>query len=419
MKRTLTLLASLALVASGLQMVPAAAAEDPPELPAEPNIVDAPADAFFGAPAPVSFTGADILAGWFTNDETTISAHVQTTTDDRADSVLIDVGFDPGVGAACMYIDAVTAGNTNDARVELYYEDDCGDQGAVPVEGGTFTITEGPDGTSINTITVPRSADPAFADGKTLAAPFVNIWNNAGDAGAIGVYDTTDPGTDYVLTASGSAENPPGKNDPPGKKKGCDKGKGKKRGCEGPGKKSPKPGKPSGACAPFTPGEAGADKPTITLTDAATEEKPLEQTVTLDPSVADLDLVGAGVPPASHDAFNIQVDSSAASAGLYVLLEFPARHDYDLNLLHPDGSYAARSRSFNPVLGTPAEMFSEPGHGGEGTEGSEKLVGIKTGDCGGWTLDVANYLGMGGEFSVKLWLDEAKIDPQEQGAETL
>ncbi len=171
-------------------------------------------------------------------------------------------------------------------------------------------------------------------------------------------------------------------------------------------------------CGAFTPGEAGTDKPMVVVTDAATEAAPVEQTVTLAESVADADLVGTGVLEPGTDHFNIQVDSAAKEAGLYVLIEFPERRDYDLNLLHTDGSYAARSRSFQPVLGTPGEAFSDPGHGGEGTTTSEKLVGINTSDCGGWTLQAQNWLGEGGEFAIKVWLGDIANEPQAPGAET-
>lgn len=167
-------------------------------------------------------------------------------------------------------------------------------------------------------------------------------------------------------------------------------------------------------CGAFKPGEAGADKPMVKVTDAATEEEPVEQTVELDMSLADVVPSQAGGEP-STEHFNIQVDSKAKEAGLYVLIEFPTRRDYDLNLLHTDGSYAARSRGFNTVVETP---LSTTGHGGESTPSSEKLVGIKTSDCGGWTLEVANYLGEGGEFDIKLWLGEAETDPQAPGEET-
>ena len=428
MKRTLTLLASLALVASGLHVLPAAATEDAPALPPEPNIVDAAGDANFGTGAPGSFTGADILAGWFTHDETTISAHVQTATDARLDSVLIDVGFDPGVGAACMFIDAVTAGEANDARVELFYEGDCGDQGAVPVEGGTFTMTEGPDGTIINTITVPRSADPAFADGKTLATPFVTIWNNTADSGARGIYDDTEPGTSYPVVggAPGKPVKPvkPAKPTKPTKpttpvKKGCDNGKGKKKGC---------PPKPK-SCTPVAPAAAGKDAPALTLTDAATAEKPAVQTLTLEQRFDEGIPAAVGAPGSSEAApssVNVTVDTdSKAPIGLYATLEFPARRDYDLWAYWPgsENKEAASSHGFSPLI----ETQGQPGqadqsntasnNGGETKADSENLVGILTPDCGGYTITAYNYLGEGGDLDLKLWLGEVKYDPAETPSE--
>ena len=190
----------------------------------------------------------------------------------------------------------------------------------------------------------------------------------------------------------------------------------------GPAEAKKKKKKKPAACAAFVPGEAGAEQPTVVLTDAATEAAPVEQTVTLAGSAADARLVSAipeeGPLAPGRAPFNIQVDTAAADAGLYALIEFPERRDYDLQLLHTDGSYAARARSFNPVLGTPGETFSEPGHGGEGTTHSEKLVGIRTADCGGWTLQPENWFGEGGDFTIKLWLGEATIDPQAPGTET-
>ena len=169
------------------------------------------------------------------------------------------------------------------------------------------------------------------------------------------------------------------------------------------------------ACAAFVPGEAGADKPALVVTDAATEAAPVSQTVTLDMVPAE-----GAVVPESRDYFNVQVDSAAAEAGLYGLIEFPTRRDYDLEFLHPDGSYAARSHDFNTLwTGTPAdaETAANGGHGGEATDSSEKIVGIRTSDCGGYTVEVVNWLGEGGELTVKLWLGEIKHDPQAEGEE--
>ena len=197
----------------------------------------------------------------------------------------------------------------------------------------------------------------------------------------------------------------------PAANKGCTKGKGKKKGCK----------KPPVACSPFTPGELGAEKPNVILTDAATEEAPVEQTINLAGSVADADLVGEipdeGPLVESYDQFNVQIDSASSTVGLYALFEFPERRDYDLELLHVDGSYAARSHDFNPICGQAVLSCSNEGHGGEGSSASEKLVGIATQDCGGWTVETVNWLGEGGEMTVKLWLGEIVNQPLAQGAE--
>ncbi len=164
-------------------------------------------------------------------------------------------------------------------------------------------------------------------------------------------------------------------------------------------------------CAPYTPGEKGTDKPTVVVTDAATEAAPAVQNVALDMSAADF------VPTdPSTDAFNVQVDSSLKEAGLYVLFEFPTRRDYDLELFWNDGSYAARSHDFNLIYGA-GDLSQNGGHAGEATDASEKIVGVRTPDCGGYTVEAVNWLGEGGEFEIKMWLGEIKNDPQAPGAE--
>lgn len=183
----------------------------------------------------------------------------------------------------------------------------------------------------------------------------------------------------------------------------------------GPADAKKKKKKPA-VCKTFTPGEKGAEKPTIVVTDAATEEAPAVQTVTLAESVADLDQTGTMAP--GTDAFNIQVDSAAKEAGLNILFEFPARRDYDLELFHTDGSYAARSHDFNTLYSPNPDTYANGGHAGEGTDTYEKIVGLRTSDCGGWTAETVNWLGEGGEMTVKLWLGEIKNDPLAPGAET-
>lgn len=185
----------------------------------------------------------------------------------------------------------------------------------------------------------------------------------------------------------------------------------------GPADAKKKKKKKPAVCATFTPGEKGTDKPTVKVTDAATEAAPVVQKVTLAESVGDVDVTGAVSPPGS-DAFNVQVDSAAKEAGLYILFEFPMRRDYDLEVWHPDGSYAARSHDFNTLYSPDPATYANGGSGGEGTDSYEKIVGLRTSDCGGWTVETINWLGEGGELEVKMWLGDIVNDPQAPGAET-
>ena len=180
--------------------------------------------------------------------------------------------------------------------------------------------------------------------------------------------------------------------------------------------KKKKPKKPA-VCAAYTPGEMGAEKPTVVVTDAHTAEAPLVQTVTLEPSAADADVLGAALE-ASKDYFNVQVDSANPTAGLYVTFEFGDFQDYDLWAYFADGTGAASSHGFQPLILLAGQQVGpiEPAntlsnHGGESTVNSENLVGIITPDCGGYTIETANWLGEGGEFDVKVWLGEGKTEP--------
>jgi len=182
--------------------------------------------------------------------------------------------------------------------------------------------------------------------------------------------------------------------------------------------KKKKPKKPA-ACAAVTPAEAGKDKPTVVVTDAATADAPVVQKVSLDESVADADLIGelpdAGPLASSHDYFNVQVDTNLPSAGLYATFQFAEHRDYDLWAYFSDGKVAASSHGFQPALptkGTQADISNTAtNHGGESKSNSENLVGIITPDCGGYTIETANWLGEGGDLEVKLWLGEGVTEP--------
>jgi hypothetical protein len=407
-KRLISVLAAVGLVAGALIASPATV-QAAPEVPAEPNIVDPPGDANYinnnqtqgqsgnnhTTPADASSLG-DILAVWFTHDAEKISVHVQTEAPQPSSGAAYIVFFFANPDE-CLYAEFAIAAPSYQGDSYAEVEDSCA--GLEPAEGEVVS-EEGPDGTGIITAAFPRSYSASFGDGAVIGTPRIEMRHlNGGPASLRGpTIDNTDPGSDYTIAGGADTEAPPkeAKEEPKKKKK-----KGKKKGN----------GK-SAACAPFAPGEAGADQPSVTLTDAATEEAPVEQVVTLDMSLADLQV---GDPSSAF--FNIQVDSAAPDAGLYVLLEFPTRRDYDLNLLHPDASYAARSHAWNTVIEANESQISSTGHGGESTASSEKLVGIKTADCSGWTLEAQNWLGEGGDLPVKLWLGEVQNEPQAEGEE--
>jgi hypothetical protein len=154
------------------------------------------------------------------------------------------------------------------------------------------------------------------------------------------------------------------------------------------------------ACKAYQPGDMGAEAETTKITDKATEESPVEITVT---QAAALGATN------NHVAHNVQVDSKAKEAGLYVRYEFPAYEDHDLYVYYPDGKEAASVGGFNP---TPAGPFDGTGSGGHSEQGAEQIDGLRTGDCVGYTLDLVNYLGSGGDYTVTAWLGEIQNDPK-------
>lgn len=188
-------------------------------------------------------------------------------------------------------------------------------------------------------------------------------------------------------------------------------------------KKKPRTPKPA-VCQPYTPGEAGAEAPTIVVTDAHTAEAPLTHAFSLDANVDEgmrgliQEFTGRGheLGAAPHEYVNVQVDSAAASAGLYVTWEFETHRDYDLWAWFADGTEAASSHGFQPLLATQGQpgnadqSNTAANHAGDSKETSENLVGVITPDCGGYTLDMATYLGEGGDFELKIWLGEGKTE---------
>ena len=185
-------------------------------------------------------------------------------------------------------------------------------------------------------------------------------------------------------------------------------------------KKKKKKKKKPPVCAPYLPGESGAEAETLVVTDAATAEAPVTHAFSLDAYFFE-GISVQGVPGAApSSAINVQVDSAAPTAGLYVTFEFDARRDYDLYLRWPDGSDAASSHGFNPAIEAKGPETFDPSntngnHAGESTAASENIVGLITPDCGGYTVQFYNYFGEGGDFEAKLWLGEGTTDPLAPG----
>lgn len=172
------------------------------------------------------------------------------------------------------------------------------------------------------------------------------------------------------------------------------------------------------ACAAYVPGEQGAEAENIVVTDAATAEAPAAYAFAIDANFTEGLEAEAGMETPAHYV-NVQVDSAAAAAGLYATWEFPTRRDYDLYARYPDGSEAASSHGFSPAIetqGTPADVSNTgTNHAGETKADSENIVGLTTSDCGGYTFQLKNYFGEGGDFELKIWLGEGTTDPRPVG----
>jgi hypothetical protein len=161
-------------------------------------------------------------------------------------------------------------------------------------------------------------------------------------------------------------------------------------------------------CKAYKPGELGAEAETSKITAKATEEAPVELTLATEPGfgIGGNDTTAANI---SHVYHNIQVDPKTKATGLYVRLEMPQGTDYDIYLMNPDGTEAAHAAGFNPI---PHALIGDgTGTGGHSEETAEQLDGILSKDCQGYTLDVANATGTGGDVTLKMWLGEATYDP--------
>jgi hypothetical protein len=175
-------------------------------------------------------------------------------------------------------------------------------------------------------------------------------------------------------------------------------------------KKKKKPPVPAG-CAAYTPSEWSKDIPVTMVTDEHTAEAPL----TIDVPTA----MGVGSShnttpddvaqdnPVSHVFLNVQVDSAAATTGLYGTIEFSPQWDYDLYFRGNDGAGIAYSAGF--AEGVP--FLDGTGNGGRTGQGSENIEGLDTADCTGYLVDIVSSLTPGEDITLKLWLGESKYVP--------
>lgn len=160
-------------------------------------------------------------------------------------------------------------------------------------------------------------------------------------------------------------------------------------------------------CKPYAPGELGAEAETVKVTDKATAEEPLEVTLTLDPGFGQA--LGAPTDSAttsqqSHAYYNVQVDPKAKETGLYVSLASPVPDDNDLYLLHSTGTEAAHAAGFHG--GGPVPVYDSNTAGGHTGPDAEFLDGIRTADCGGYTVHAVGANSRGGDVALNLWLGD-------------
>ena len=412
-RKTWSLLLAGALIAGIFSAVPAQAA---PEIPETANIEDPSGDAnghsfASGQATPPSLRAADIIKVWFTHDAENIYTHVLTHGAVQLDSIQYQIYVDPGVGTDCLQLRGYTAGTNNDAYSRVFADGDCA---AVDERFEEGIVTETNEETQgIHTITIPRSSSEYFKDGTVLSIPNAYTRANVDGVASAGIVDNTAEGTAYTISPSGGstpppAAEPPGKNDPPGQgNQDCAKIKNKKekKACKKNSGKGPKA--PADGCAAYVPGEEGAEAETFKVTDAATAEAPLE--FTIEQAMGQGGDLGVGVYDGSAHTFrNLQVDSEGNEAGLYIRYEFPVYEDHDLYVNYADGSEAAHVGGFNAA---PVSIFDGTGAGGHSEQGAEQIDGLRTADCGGYTIDFSNYLGEGGEYTVKVWLGEIQNDP--------
>ena len=408
--------------ALSLGLAPAAAAAT--EVPATVQIEDPTGDANFinnghspllgpagrNHSTPVDASSlADLIKVWFSHDGTNVSVHFLTEAPlPGGNAAAFQAYASPGEGSAasnstgCLRFLALIpgtnpGGGSYQGGPVVKLHDRCNVGGHVfDSQDGTYVTEATADGQGILTATFPRAYSPLLADGMALTSPQVTssspvLGTHDPTAGPGTPFtfvtlptDTTDIGSDYLLTAGGGTVEPPPPPPPP-----------------------PPLKTRSGKCRAFRPEGVDKSVKTTVVRDSATKREP--KVVKIDTEM------GAGVGGnaatetfIAHALRKVQVDTKKRFRGLYVRLEMPNGRDYDLYLYNRTGKTMAHAAGFNPA---PA-VYNDNENGGHTEQTAEQINGIKTRDCVGYTADVATATGEGGQLTMKLWLGKVKYDPR-------
>lgn len=157
-------------------------------------------------------------------------------------------------------------------------------------------------------------------------------------------------------------------------------------------------------CKAYVPGDLGAEAETTIVTDAATEAAPIEVTLPTTPGAGFTSTEPGGDTGAtSHSYHNVQIDSKAKTAALFVRAEFVPLWDMDLFLRDNFGVALAYEADFNQA----PEAGLGSTSGGHAERGVSQIDGWIGADCSGYTVDVASSVGGGPSVTLKLWLGES------------
>ena len=178
-------------------------------------------------------------------------------------------------------------------------------------------------------------------------------------------------------------------------------------------KKKKKKKKPAAACPAYKALPPGADSeskqkdkvptaPLITVTEAATEAKPVEVklehgtalwSITQTPIVEDTEFV------------RLQVQSKTPTTGLYIRQEWsaPSLSDLDVYLTDKLGEEVAASGSSN-VAPVPVPAGGQD----TGAQGFESISGFEALKCGDYVIESRPFTTDGENVTIKVWLGEVK-----------